>query len=495
MFEKLKQIKWLNVILVLAISLGAVLVAQLFVLPNMVGWDINQIKHYEGSNDIALTYQYEYSKEHLYGHVISQRICDKDEACKLDLLISKGQDVSKLPKSEIQLYLSQLVDEKLILPSNIVYLDSNYSNDVKKDYALSYEPNPYEEKIELSFSLGQEVHVYEASMVAVGDILLHDTVYQDFQLTADTYDFTPLFEQITPYLEPSDFALVNQESNIGGASLGVSSYPNFNSPYEIVDTLVESGFNMFSRANNHTLDKGVDGVLSASKKYEEIQGIVHAGAASSQTQRDTIPVITKQGINLSLLSYTYGFNGHLLPEGMPYLGNLYDAKQVAIDVEKAKEVSDVVVVSMHWGDEYTSLPNDEQLKQAQYLADLGVDIIIGHHPHVLQPIDTLIGKNGNETLVVYSLGNFVSGQTDLEKNVGGIVKFDIKKMVIGQNEPIIEVSNIQFMPTYNYPKGRYSDYQLVPLIESSQKSYFETVETIMKTYDEDIEVVNYITYN
>ena len=331
-------------------------------------------------------------------------------------------------------------------------------------------------------------------MVAVGDVLLHDTVYNDFRLEGDSFDFSPLFEKISQYIEPADFAFANQETNIGGIEVGLSTYPNFNSPYEIVRDLIGAGFNMFARSNNHTLDKGEAGVVAAQKNWETFEGIITAGSTDSQEKRDEIAVIEKNDIKIALLSYSYGFNGYEVPEDKPYLANEFDYQQAAIDIEKAKSVSDVIVVSMHWGVEYSNVPSQLQTEQAQWLSDQGVHVILGTHPHVLQPMDRLTGQNGNETVVAYSLGNFISGQVGLERLVGGIMKFDIKKTTIG-DEVQIEISQPQFMPTYNYAENSTSDYQLVPLVDSSQADYFESIKSLMENYSEIVDVVDYITYN
>ena len=148
---------------------------------------------------------------------------------------------------------------------------------------------------------------------------------------------------------------------------------------------------------------------------------------------------------------------------------------------------------MHWGVEYSNTPSEAQIEQAQWLADQGVHVIIGSHPHVLQPMDRLIGKDGNETVVAYSLGNFISGQVGLERLVGGIMKIDIKKTTIG-DEVKIEIGQPQFMPTYNYAEASTKGYRLVPLIDSAQAEYFESIKALMETYSPNVDVVDYITY-
>lgn len=492
--KKLKTIRWRNVILFLFIMVGLLVLAQSFLVPDMVGWNVDRVKHYEAANDISIIHNNIYSDTVPYGVVANQETCDKGEDCDIILTFSKGEDVSSKPDRDIKSYLNQLVDNQLIEASQIVFNEPQYSNEVNQGYAIVYEANPYEGLIEVTFSLGPEIHVYEATMVAVGDILLHETVYNDFSIDGKTFDFSPLFENVRPYIEPADFAFANQETNIGGVELGLSAYPNFNSPYEIARDLINVGFNMFARSNNHTLDKGEAGVLAAQKNWETFEGVITAGSTDSLEKRNQIPVIEQNGIKVALLSYSYGFNGYKVPEDKPYLANEFDYDQVANDIEKAKSVADVITVSMHWGVEYSSVPSQTQIEQAQWLADQGVDIILGTHPHVLQPMDRLVGENGNETVVAYSLGNFISGQIGLERLVGGIMKLEIKKTTIG-DEVEIEISQSQFMPTYNYPEGSASDYKLVPLVDSVQADYFETVKKLMNNYSSHVEVVDYITYD
>ncbi len=494
MMKKLKNIKWRNVILFLFVMVGLLVLAQSFVLPDMVGWNVDRVKHYEAANDITIVYNNVFSDTVPYGTVANQEKCDKTEECDIILTFSKGEDVSNKSDSEIKAYLDQLVEEQLITAKEVVYNEPQYSNEVNQGYAIIYDANPYKGLIEVTFSIGPEIHVYEATMVAVGDILLHETVYNDFRVTDDTFDFSPLFENVKQYIEPADFGFANQETNIGGIEIGLSSYPNFNSPYEIARDLINVGFNMFARANNHTLDKGESGVLAAQKNWETFEGVITSGSTDSQEKRDQIPVIEKNDIKLALLAYSYGFNGYRVPEDKPYLANEFDYEQAAIDIEKAKSLADVIVVSMHWGVEYSNVPSEAQLEQAQWLADQGVHVIIGSHPHVLQPMDRLVGKDGNETVVAYSLGNFISGQVGLERLVGGIMKFDIKKTTVGEDVEI-EISQPQFMPTYNYAEQSTKGYKLVPLINSSQAEYFESIKSLMETYSSNVDVVDYITYD
>ena len=488
MTGKKSNIRWRNVIIFLVVAVGLIALAQYFIRPDMVGWTIDRVKIYENGNDIKILYQYEFTEDYDYGIVMAQKTCESSEPCDVILIVSIGEDVSRQPEQEIINYLDSLVERGLIQESQIQMNSPEHSNDINKGFAKLYRPAPSEGMIEVTISLGPEITVREASMVAVGDILLHDTVYQAFEAEDGTFDFSPLFADIRRYIEPSLFAFVNQETNIGGEDIGLASYPNFNSPFEIARDLIEIGFNMFSRANNHTLDKGAEAIISAEEYWLKFEDIITAGSTDSQEKRDEIAVIERNGIRIALLAYSYGFNGHYLPEGQEYLANLFSYEQAQIDIEKAQEVSDVVVVSMHWGAEYEMLPGTLQKEQAQWLADQGVDIILGTHPHVLQPVEFITGKSGNETLVAYSLGNFVSGQVGLEKNVGGILRFDIQKISI-RDEVRIEFRNVELMPTYNFFDQDEKIYRLIPLIESTEHAYFETIQTLFETYSNQVRVV------
>ena len=219
------------------------------------------------------------------------------------------------------------------------------------------------------------------SMASVGDVLIHNSVYEDAQV-GDTYDFKPMFRLIQPYIEQADIAIANSETIIGGSELGLSSYPTFNSPYELGNDLKAIGFDVVSMANNHTLDRGEKAIQNAINHWNKI-GVIQTGASRNDKERQEIRTLTKNGITFSFLSYTYGTNGIPIPDGKNYLVNLIDKDQIKKDVKAAQAVSDVVVASMHFGNEYEKMPNDSQKSMAQYLADLGVDIILGAHPHVL----------------------------------------------------------------------------------------------------------------
>ncbi|MBQ9072539.1 MAG: CapA family protein [Bacilli bacterium] len=257
------------------------------------------------------------------------------------------------------------------------------------------------------------------SLIAVGDVLIHESVYKDAYQTDGTYNFHHMFTEIEPIIKKYDLKFCNQESTIGGSTLGISGYPSFNSPDEIGDEIVNLGFNLISLANNHVMDRGENAVLY-SNSYWKTKNVITAGSYSSMEERNQVNVYEQNGIKYAFLAYTTSLNG-----GNPskeYYVNMYSADKVKTDIEAVKNSVDVIIVSMHWGVEYTNTPTESQQQIAEYLSSLGVNLVIGHHPHVVQPVTYV-----NDTLVIYSLGNFISNQLSigLNQGIGLMVGMDI----------------------------------------------------------------------
>lgn len=334
--------------------------------------------------------------------------------------------------------------------------------------------------------------VKRAKLVAIGDILLHQPVYKDAATPEGTYDFSPMFTQVKPLLESADIAVANQETMIGGKELGLSSYPLFNSPFEIGDALKDAGIDIVTLANNHTMDKGEQAIQNALSYWNQIQ-MPYTGAFQSFEDREEIRLLTKNDITFSFLAYSYGTNGMPVPEDKPYLINLIDLPLIQQDVRKAKELSDVVVVSMHWGNEYESLPSTSQLELARELSTMGVDIIIGHHPHVLQPMDWIERPDGSKTFVMYSLGNFLSGQIGLERRIGGIGGIEVTKTIF-QGNSTITLNEPNFISTYTHHTNN-RDFEIIPMDVLTDahlidhKQYTESTQHHMATFIDELLIV------
>jgi len=328
---------------------------------------------------------------------------------------------------------------------------------------------------------------YNLSMVATGDCLIHSSLYREAKEKDGTYDFCKMMTKIRPLVEKHDLAFYNQESIIGGKNLGLSTYPRFNSPDEIGDCMVDMGFNIVALANNHTMDKGEKGVLY-STEYWKNKGVLTAGSYSSFDDRNEIRIKEKNNITYTLLSYTTVTNGLKPPKGKEYLTNIYSKEKAKEDIERLKGKVDIIMVSMHWGNEYTSTPHSTQIEIAKYLSELGVNIIIGHHPHVLEPVTKI-----NDTLVMYSLGNYISAQIGTDRLTGVLVSFNIKKVLNEDQTFTITIDDVKGDLIYT-KYTNFRNYSLIPYTELNNtllpnyKTHYERNKKVLTKYDDTITV-------
>lgn len=338
----------------------------------------------------------------------------------------------------------------------------------------------------------QETKTSETTVVSfmgVGDNLIHETVYNDALQDDGTYDFSKMYTNFKKDAKESDIAFINQETVLGGESLGLSGYPTFNSPTEIAKNLEKAGFNLANLATNHCLDRGDQGIANELEAFSNTN-IVTDGVYTSQEAFNAIPTFKKKGITFSFLAYTYGTNG-IAPD-YDYNVSYLDDDQIKSDVQKAKEISDVVIVSAHWGDENTFEPNDLQKHYAQLFADCGVDVVIGTHPHTIQPVKWIKGNSGNKMLCVYSLGNFIGGMLTTDNAIGGEIKFDFVK----KNDKIT-IENVKWIPTVIHFEGNqdniievrynYKAYKLSQYSDKLAKKH------VLNGYDGNVVNIKYIT--
>ena len=318
------------------------------------------------------------------------------------------------------------------------------------------------------------------SLVMVGDALIHDSIYNDAFIGNNNYDFKGMFTDIEPLIKDYDLRYYNQETIIGGKDLGLSNYPMFNSPDEIGSNLVDIGFNLVSLANNHSLDKREAGLNYSINFWNSMEGVVTAGSNASWEDRNNPKVYEKNNIKYAFLSYTISTNGLKLPEGREYLVNVYSDELVKQDIDKIKDDADVIIVAMHWGDEYTHKPNDEQKRIAKYLSSLGVNLVIGCHPHVIQPVDYV-----GDTLVIYSLGNFISSQRSLGLN-------KIIGLMVGLNINVdngkVTFDNINYELLYTYDEN-YKNFKIIPfsnLNDNILNNYEQVKEEYMNIVNSEV---------
>lgn len=270
------------------------------------------------------------------------------------------------------------------------------------------------------------------NIIMTGDILLHTPVEEAAVQSDGSINFDSIFANTRDIISGADLALVNQEVIIGGEDLGVSGYPAFNAPYEIGDALVDSGFDVILHATNHALDKGKNGILNCINFWEtNYPDITYLGINDSSKQQDSIYFFQKGNKKIAVLNYTYGTNGIELPSDMPYAVNLLDEDKVRSDIQRAEAEGDFTIVCPHWGTEYNLGISDQQKKWTDIFYEEGVDLVIGTHPHVVEPVE-IIHKEGNahKMLVYYSLGNYVnwtSGTGDgvSDRMLGAIADVDL----------------------------------------------------------------------
>lgn len=280
--------------------------------------------------------------------------------------------------------------------------------------------------------------IYKASMIMVGDALIHDSVYNGAVQYDGSYDFKPMLSYIKPIALKYDLKYYNQETILGGADLGYSSYPRFNSPQAAGEAFLDAGFNMVSLATNHTMDKGEQGVINSVNYWNSQKNVASAGQWLSFEDREAEHIYEINGIKYAFFSYTTWTNGLNTPYGKEYLNNVYSDEKAKNDIDKIRDKVDVIIVAMHWGIEYSFGISESQHDIANYLSSLGVNIIIGSHPHVVEPVEYI---NDNKTFVIYSLGNFISGQIGIDRLSGLMLELTIKKEVETNGDVIVTVDN------------------------------------------------------
>lgn len=301
----------------------------------------------------------------------------------------------------------------------------------------------------------------EFSMVMVGDALIHRSIYED-AYNGSSYDFTKMMSKIKPITSKYDVAYYNQETILGGTEIGLSTYPRFNSPYEVGDAFIDAGFNMVSLANNHSLDRGKTAIENSVKYWNKHSDVLTAGSYLSELERIEDRIFVKNNISYTMLSYTTDTNGIRIPNGENYLVNVYDAEKVKEDIERVRDKVDFLIVAMHWGVEYTNTPVESQKTIAKYLAGLGVDLIIGCHPHVIEPVEYI-----DNTMVAYSLGNFISSQNGPNNLTGLMLSLKVhKKLDKDGSKVTIEEPTVRLIYThYDETKVGRRNYMVYPYEE------------------------------
>lgn len=311
------------------------------------------------------------------------------------------------------------------------------------------------------------------TMSVIGDIMCHNTQYKDaYVSSSDTYNFSYVFEDVKNYIANADIAVGNLETTFAGKSRGYTSYPTFNTPEQLAYNLRDFGIDVVSTANNHCMDKGYSGLVST-LNYLNDAGISHTGTNSSQEEQNEILIKDVKGVKIAFLSFTYGTNGIPIPSDNPYAVNLIDETFILNQLSLAKEQNpDLICVSMHWGAEYQTKQNKEQEQWANLLFENGVDIILGSHPHVLQPMEkrtvTLEDGTTKDCFVIYSLGNFMSGQVYPNTRNSVILNMSFTKS--GETGKTY-INEVDYVPIYTYKSSSGTQRYKVLDIEKTLANY------------------------
>lgn len=289
---------------------------------------------------------------------------------------------------------------------------------------------------------------------SVGDILVHSDVYTA-AATGEGYDFSPMFAPVKQYLEEADITTANMEVPVAGPELGLSGYPQFNAPPEIIDGLLGAGVDIVNNATNHSLDRGGEGVRSSVSNMRD-RGMPYSGSFSSEQDRDTPRIIEENGIKVGFLSFTYGTNGLPVPE--EYMVNLIDPEPMARQIAALDSQVDVLVTMLHMGEEYSPLPVEYQKEMAQIALDNGAEYVLGGHPHVVEPFEI-----ADDHVIWWSHGNFLHGQWEENTKVGGIGEVTFRK----KGDGTVLVDNVRYMPTYTVGPPISYNHKVIPLAEAS----------------------------
>jgi len=309
------------------------------------------------------------------------------------------------------------------------------------------------------------------TIVAVGDNLIHEPIIRA-GFANGVYNFDSIYDKIRDYIIPADIAFINQETVLVDKALGYTGYPQFGSPKEIGAAVAAAGFDIVNHATNHIMDKGEAGVLSSMDFWDAYKDIQYMGVFRSEEDRANRQVIIeKNNFKVGFLSYTYGTNGIALPKGKSWLVSLIEQNKMAEDIKALRPLCDYLIVSMHWGEEYQLDYSKGQEKLAVFLAEQQVDLVIGHHPHVLEPLVIRKRSDGVSMPVFYSLGNFLSCHTTPEKNVllGGLMYVKLKKVDKEINDKEINIEEIGLIPIITHFDASLSGFKVYPLHEYSEE--------------------------
>lgn len=345
-----------------------------------------------------------------------------------------------------------------VLVLSTLAITGNISKKITNETPTDAKPAVTQKKDEEETTATQNT---KATIVAVGDNLIHNTLIAAGEMEDGTRNYNSFYENIKQYIEPADLAIINQETMLGGDVKEYSGYPMFNTPWEVGEAAINAGFDVFTCATNHTMDVGSAGVEKECEFFAKHPEVLHTGTYANTEDYNKIAYKEVNGIKFAFLNYTYGTNGISVPNDKKYLVKMLTEENVRKDIPEARKNADVVIVFPHWGTENSHDVSEQQKKYCKIFMELGVDIVIGTHPHVLQPVEWITDDaTGKKMLVYYSIGNFISHQVNLNQMCGGMAEITIEK-----KNGEISITNAKLSPVIDYysksgSKYKFSVYKL-----------------------------------
>lgn len=351
--------------------------------------------------------------------------------------------------------------------NNSIYNDPPLNNDLLSNVNTETTEDKNREEQPVTFTL-----------TALGDTLCHNTQYWDaYNSETKEYDFSYVYEDIKYYTKVADITVGSLETTFAGEDKGYSNYPTFNSPDSLATALKKIGVDVISLAGNHALDYGYSGICRTIDVLDNAD-ISHLGTYKTAEDQEKILIKNVKGIKIAFINYTYGTNGISVPSGKEFCVNLIDKDLIKKQIEQTKsDGADMIVACMHWGTEYKTTANSEQKELADYLFKNGVDIILGNHPHVLEPMEkktiTLDDGTTKDVFVVYALGNFTADQRDEITRDSAILNLNITKNVDGK----ISINKIDYVPIYMYKNSTAKSHKFKILDIEKSIAKYESGET------------------
>jgi len=343
-----------------------------------------------------------------------------------------------------------------------------------------------------SFATAQNHNADTLKLMFVGDIMNHGPQLKAaYDKTSGQYDFSENFKYLTPIFSEADFVLGNLETPVGVKPY--AGYPQFSAPPSLVTACQQAGINVFATANNHACDKRKTGIVKTLDVLDSLKTF-HLGTYRNKQENDSLTplLVNIDNVSIALLNYTYGTNG--LPVPYPTQVNKIDKKKIKKDIEKAKQKNpDILIVFLHWGNQYQDQPNKEQKELAGFIRKQGVDIIIGSHPHVIQPVEYELDVLNNRTyLTAYSLGNFISNQRTFPRDGSMILTLNLTK----NKQNNWQLSGYETIPiwVYKYQKNKKWHYEILPIEDFMlQPAYFaknSDYQKMMRYYNHYQKLIN-----